>query len=108
MNNRHAIIRMLKQLLEDSIVLHQQGAGYYSCIPVIHRYNKLLAESRRLFPNGGLIEMFDTQKESDPNDPADKMKVMQAIRIEAGQLVSLLESIDADESPARAKESPSA
>ena len=92
MDKRQALIRMLKQLLEDSVVLHQQGAGYYSCIPVIHRYNKLLAQGRALFPNGGLIEMFEDQQESDPNDPADKMKVMQAIRIEAGQLVALRES----------------
>ena len=93
MDNRSAIIRMLKQLLEDSIVLHQQGAGYYSCIPVIHRYNKLLKQARALFPGGGLIEMLDDQKENDPNDPADKMKVMQGIRIEVGQLISLLESM---------------
>lgn len=104
MDNRGAIIRMLKQLLEDSIVLHQQGAGYYSCIPVIHRYNKLLKQARILFPGGGLIEMFDDQKENDPNDPADKMKVMQAIRIEVGQLVSLLESMgDAEATRAAAE-----
>lgn len=104
MDNRHAIIRMLKQLLEDSVVLHQQGAGYYSCIPVIHRYNKLLTQARMLFPDGGLIDMFDHQKESDPNDPADKMKVMQAIRIEAGQLVSLLESMAEDDAATRLHE----
>lgn len=94
MDTRTAIIRMLKQLLEDSVVLHQQGAGYYSCTPIIHRYNKLLDQARPLFdPNNGLIGTFETQRESDPNDPADKMKVMQAIRVEAGQLTSLLESL---------------
>ena len=94
MDTRIAIIRMLKQLLEDSIVLHQQGAGYYSCLPIIHRYNKLLAQARSLFPQGdGLIGTFEAMKESDPNDPADKMKLMQAIRIEVAQLVSLLESL---------------
>jgi hypothetical protein len=60
---------------------------------VIHRYNKLLKQARALFPGGGLIEMFEDQKEYDPNDPADKMKVMQGIRIEVGQLISLLESM---------------
>jgi hypothetical protein len=94
MDKRSAIIRMLKQLLEDSVVLHQQGAGYYSCIPVIHSYNKLLGQARGLFPGGGLIDMFEDLRESDPNDPADKMKVMQGVRIEVGQLISLLESME--------------
>jgi hypothetical protein len=101
MDNRSAIIRMLRQLLEDSVVLHQQGAGYYSCIPVIHRYNKLLDQARALFPGGGLIEMFEDQRESDPNDPADKMKVMQGIRIEVGQLISLLESAEREKQEAQ-------
>lgn len=94
MDTRTALIRMLKQLLEDSVELHQMGAGYYSCIPVIHRYNKLLSQAKPLFPAGdGLIGTFEPQREADPNDPADKMKVMQAIRVEAGQLMSLLESL---------------
>jgi len=94
MDTRTALIRMLKQLLEDSVELHQMGAGYYSCVPVIHRYNKLLGQARTLFPAGdGLISTFEVQREIDPNDPADKMKTMQAIRVEAGQLMSLLESL---------------
>lgn len=94
MDTRLAIIGMLKHLLEDSVVLHQQGAGYYSCTPIVHRYNKLLAQAQRLFPAGdGLIGTFDPQRETDPNDPSDKMKAMQAIRVEVGQLVSLLESL---------------
>ena len=94
MDKRSALITMLEQLLEDSTVLHQQGAGYYSCTPIIHRYNKLLAEARSLFEAGdGLIGTFEDQVETDPNDPADKMKVMQGIRIEVGQLISLLQSL---------------
>jgi hypothetical protein len=112
MDNRYAIIRMLRQLLEDTTVLHQQGAGYYSCVPVIHSFNKLLSQARGLFPAGGLIEMFEDMKESDPNDPADKMKVMQAVRIEVGQLISLLESMEDEEAdeetPAPASETPTA
>lgn len=94
MDVRTSLIPMLKQLLEDMAVLHQQGAGYYSCIPIIHRYNKLLAQARLLFDKGeGLIGTFEDQEEQDPKDPADKMKILQGIRIEVGQLMSLLESL---------------
>ena len=84
--------------MEDMNVLHQQGAGYYSCIPIIRRYNKLLEQSRTLFDaSDSLIGTFDAQEEEDPKDPAEKMKIVQAIRIEAGQLISLLESGGEDE-----------
>lgn len=99
MDTRAALITMLQQLLEDTQVLHQQGAGYYSCTPIIHRYNKLLNQARGLFDEGdGLIGTFEEQVEEDPNDPADKMMVMQAIRVEVGQLVSLLQALGGDES----------
>ncbi|GMU92284.1 MAG: hypothetical protein AMXMBFR4_13420 [Candidatus Hydrogenedentota bacterium] len=93
MDTRQTLIRMLKQLLDDMLVIQQQGAGYYSCIPMVKRYNKLLAQARALFPGGnGIMGTFDNVEESDPKDPADKMKVVQAIRVEIGQLLSLLES----------------
>lgn len=99
MDARGAIIGMLQQLLEDTQVLHQQGAGYYSCTPIIRRYNKLLTQARALFDGEkGLIGTFDDQEDTDPNDPADKMKVLQGIRIEVGQLTSLLESLGKDAS----------
>lgn len=99
MNTCVALITMLQQLLEDTQVLHQQGAGYYSCTPIIHRYNKLLNQARGLFEErNGLIGTFEEQQEEDPNDPADKMKVMQGIRLEVGQLVSLLQSLEGDDS----------
>lgn len=87
------LIRMLKQLLEEMMVLHQQGAGYYSCVPIIRRYNKLLGQARRLFTDDpGIIGTFDDIEERDPKDPADKMIVIQGVRVEVGQLISLLES----------------
>lgn len=94
MDTRVALIKMLQQLLDDTYVIGQQGAGYYSCIPVIHRYNKLLDQARSLFhEENSLISTFEDQAERDPNDPADKLKVMQGIRVEAGQLVSLLKAL---------------
>ena len=94
MNVRETLIRMLKQLQTDMQVLHQMGAGYYSCIPFARRYNKLLEQARTLFPMAqGLIDTFEAIAEVDPKDPADKSKVVQAIRIESNQLVALLESL---------------
>lgn len=95
MNTRITLIRMLKQFIEDIHALQQQGAGYYSCIPLVTRYNKLLNQAAGLFSeSGGLIGTFDEQPEKDPKDPSEKMKVVQGLRIEIGQLMSLLESLD--------------
>jgi len=92
---------MLKHLMQDMAVLHQQGAGYYSCIPIIQRYNKLLGQARTLFdPDDSLMGTFDIQEEADPKDPSNKMKIVQAIRLETGQLISLLESCEPEEKPA--------
>ncbi len=97
MDKRTSLIRMLKHLLQDTQVLHQQGAGYYSCAPIAQRYNKLLAQAHDLFAEpDGLIGTFEDLVGSDPKDPADKMKVLQGIRIEIGQLMSLLESLEED------------
>ena len=84
---------MLTQLRDDMLVIQQQGAGYYSCTPFAKRYNKLLAQGRKLFSQGdGLIDTFENIDETDPKDPADKMKVVQGIRVEISQLLALLES----------------
>lgn len=93
MDVRMSLVRMLKKLLEDMQIVQQQGAGYYSCVSAAKRYNKLLGQARTLFPAGdGLIGTFELAPESDPKDPGDKMKVMQDIRIEISQLITLLES----------------
>jgi hypothetical protein len=92
MDALNALAKMLHQLLEDMTVVQQQGAGYYSCISVARRYNKLLGQARPLFNDDAfLISTFDDMPESDPKDPGDKMKVMQEMRIEINQLISLLE-----------------
>ena len=97
MNTRVVLIQMLNQLLQDMMVLHQQGAGYYSCSPIIHRYNKLLDQAAKLAPKAdGLFATFEPLKDEDPKDPADKMIVIQGIRVEIGQLVTLLDALDED------------
>lgn len=97
MESRDLIVRMLRQLLEDMQAVHQQGAGYFSCTPIARRYNKLLAQARALnLPCTGLMDTFEEADEADPKDPSLKMKAMQAVRIEIGQLVSLLESAKGD------------
>lgn len=88
---RETLVKMLMQLQEDMTTLHQMGAGYYSCIPFARRYNKLLGEAKRLFADEhGIIETFDEAEESDPKDPGDKMKIVQALRVECMQLVTFL------------------
>ncbi|HEO72723.1 MAG TPA: hypothetical protein ENN80_15810 [Candidatus Hydrogenedentes bacterium] len=93
MNVHDKLIRMLRQLLEDTHTMQSQGAGYYSCIPLAARYNKLLAQATKLFAEDeDLIGMFEPIPEEDPKDPAAKMIIVQRIRIEINQLVSLLDS----------------
>jgi hypothetical protein len=97
MDVRTSLIAMLKQLRDDMLVIQQQGAGYYSCTPLARRYNKLLGQVRTVLPGSdGLIGTFEDIVESDPKDPADKMKVVQSIRVEIGQLLTLLESLGKD------------
>lgn len=98
MTLRQTLIRMLQQLLDDMQVIQQQGAGYYSCIPMIRRYNKLLGQARTLVSDAGqIIDTFDAFTEEDPKDPADKIKIVQAIRIEIGQLMALLQTAEEGE-----------
>lgn len=93
MDIRVSLLAMLHQLQADMQILHQQGAGYYSCTPFTRRYNKLLDQARRLFTDtDGLISTFEAIEDQDPKDPSEKSKVVQAIRIESGQLITLLES----------------
>ena len=97
MDVRTSLIAMLKQLRDDMLVIQQQGAGYYSCTPLARRYNKLLGQVRAVLPKSdGLIGTFEDIPEADPKDPADKMKGVQSIRVEIGQLLSLLESLGKD------------
>lgn len=93
MDLRQSIIAMIGQLLKDMELIQHQGAGYYTCTPFARRYNKLLAQARRLFADeDSLIATFEDIPEADPKDPSDKMKILQSIRVESSQLTTLLES----------------
>jgi len=93
MDLRQSLVRMINQMLQDMQVIQHQGSGYYSCTPFASRYNKLLEQARRLYPEGNtLLGTFEEMPDAEPKDPSDKMKVLQGIRIECGQLIALLES----------------
>ena len=97
MDLRQSLVRMIGQLLKDIQSNLHLGAGYYSCIPLARRYNKLLGQARSLFPkDNGLIATFEDIPETEPKDPSDKMKVLQSIQVESSQMIALLESLDED------------
>jgi hypothetical protein len=92
---RTSLITMLHQLRNEMDVVQSQGAGYYTCTPFARRFNKLVGQAAKLLENEpGLIETFESLDESDPKDPGDKLKVLLGIRIEIGQLIALLESLE--------------
>lgn len=100
MNELGSLLHMLQRLLEDMLAIQQTGAGYYSCVPLIRRYNKLLAHAKaQLAQSNSLIDTFDDLAEGDPKDPAEKMKLIQGIRVEAGQLIALLEAVQKESKP---------
>jgi hypothetical protein len=84
---------MLRQLLKEMEIVSSQGSGYYTCIPFAQRYNKLMDQAQKLFPDEfGIIGTFSAIAEADPKDPTDKIKALLGIRIEISQLIAYLES----------------
>ncbi len=97
MDLRQSLVRMINQMLQDMQIIQHQGSGYYTCTPFARRYNNMLEQARKLYPDGhALLDTFEEIPDADPKDPADKMKVLQSIRIECGQLIALLESTSED------------
>jgi hypothetical protein len=92
MDERDTIVRMLQQLLKELELVSAQGAGYYTCSPFARRYNKLLGAAAHLLNGNTIMATFEALPSEDPKDPADKSKMLLEIRIEATQLISLLES----------------
>ena len=90
---RRILVHVLKQLLKEMEIVTSQGAGYYTCVPFARRFNRLLAEARRLGDDSGLLNTFDPLPEADPKDPSDKSKIMTGIRVETTQLIATLEAL---------------
>ncbi|MCX8064551.1 MAG: hypothetical protein N3G21_05185 [Candidatus Hydrogenedentes bacterium] len=100
MNEIKIIVQMLKQLLKDMEIVSSQGSGYYTCVPFLKRYNKLLEEGQRILSQSGItsvIRTFEPLQESDPKDPSDKSKVLLSIRVETSQLITLLEMVSTED-----------
>jgi len=97
MDARATLIRMLRQLEKEMDVVMSQGAGYYTCAPFAKRFNKLLGEAKRLYSDSDpIVGTFDDMDTKDPNDPSEKSKVLQEIRIEINQLITMLDSTEKD------------
>ncbi len=93
MEPRETLIRMLQQLLREMELVQSQGAGYYTCSPFARRFNKLLTVSKNLYgQENAILQTFEPLDETDPKDPGDKSKVLLGIRIEIGQLITVLQS----------------
>ncbi|MCA1900640.1 MAG: hypothetical protein LDL53_00235 [Candidatus Hydrogenedens sp.] len=96
MNEIKIIVQMLKQLLKEMEIVSSQGSGYYTCVPFLKRYNKLLQEAQRIFSQNqspSVISTFEILQEADPKDPSEKSKVLLSIRVETSQLITLLETV---------------
>lgn len=96
MDERRTLIEMLRQLPKEMELVTSQGAGYYTCVPFAHRYNKLLGCAKKLLGDDSIVATFDPIEEIDPMDPADKSKMLLGVRIEVSQLITLLDSVGED------------
>ncbi len=100
MNELKIIVQMLKQLLKDMEIVSSQGSGYYTCVPFLRRYNKLLQEAQRVLAQSNIssvVNTFEPLQEADPKDPSDKSKVLLSIRVETSQLITLLEMVSGED-----------
>ncbi len=88
------LLEMLEAFLQEARDTQHLGSGYYTCLPFIERYNKLLKKVKEILPEGkGILDTFSALDESVPTDPLEKTKVMEKIIVESGQLIAFLKSI---------------
>lgn len=86
---------MLKALVLDAEQIQERGAGYYSSAPFVQRYNKLLAKALSILKadSSELLSTFSPLEDTTSVDPADKMKVLGKLIVEANQLIAYIESL---------------
>ena len=86
---------MLKALVQDAEQTRERGAGYYSSTPFVERYNKLLHNTLAQLQEekSSLLETFSPLGDTTSLDPADKMKVLGKLIVEANQLIAYIESL---------------
>ncbi len=100
MSAKQSMIAMLHQLLKEMELVYSTGSGYYTCVPFAKRFNKLLGQAGAVLgADNTMLSTFEPLPETDPKDPADKSKVLLEVRVEAGQLIALLESDTREDTP---------
>jgi hypothetical protein len=93
-DNKKVLLKMVKTLAVDLQNIQQRGAGYYSAAPFVDRYNRLLEKTKMIFEkeDSVLIATFPILEDTPSVDPSDKMKVVQRVMIEIGQLIAYIEA----------------
>jgi hypothetical protein len=94
MDKKKVLLKMLRALATDLQNIQQRGAGYYNATPFVDRYNRLLEKAKVIFKEEDdiLIATFSNLEDTSSVDPSDKMKVIQKVIIEIGQLIAYIEA----------------
>ena len=93
MEEKKILLRMIQALVGDMQNIQQRGAGYYTSTPFVERYNQLLEKAKTIFSKESLLlDTFNPLEDTKSVDPADKMKVIQKVIIEAGQLIAYIKA----------------
>ncbi len=106
LDEKKTLLAMARTFRNDIQDIQQKGAGYYSCSPLVTRYNKLLSKARELFADAQsvILDSFEEVEDTKSVDPADKMKVTQRVLIELGQLNAFMESVISQEEQRRGEQ----
>ena len=93
-DERKILLKMLEALLVDIQNLQHKGAGYFSPSPFVQRYDKLLEKAKIIFPKDSLLlDTFTPVEDSAAREPEEKMKIIQKVVIEAGQLIAYIKAV---------------
>ena len=106
LEEKKTLLSMARAFRNDIQDIQQKGAGYYSCSPLVTRYNKLLSKARELFADDQsiILDSFEEVEDTRSVDPSDKMKVTQRVLIELGQLIAFMESVISQEEQRRGEQ----